>query len=113
MQPAAAQTQETPPAAGGSEPQPAPAAPAKPAAAAETASSSSAPAGENGSSEVYADPADVYAEPQSSSAEPQAPDVVYFPNCAAAAAAGYTHIPSSSPAYQPELDEDGNGVACE
>ncbi len=36
-----------------------------------------------------------------------------FPNCKAAAAAGYSDIPSDSPYYGPWLDRDSDGVGCE
>ena len=36
-----------------------------------------------------------------------------FENCDAAAAAGIYNIPSSDPRYLPELDSNGNGIACE
>ena len=36
-----------------------------------------------------------------------------YPTCAAAAKAGVYNIPQTSPAYWPDGDSDGDGVACE
>ena len=38
---------------------------------------------------------------------------VYYPNCAAARAAGVAPIMIGQPGYRPELDADGDGIACE
>lgn len=38
---------------------------------------------------------------------------VFFPNCAAARAAGAAPLLLGQPGYRPELDRDGDGVACE
>lgn len=38
---------------------------------------------------------------------------VFYRNCAAALAAGETALNSWEPGYRAELDEDGNGVACD
>lgn len=38
---------------------------------------------------------------------------IYFPNCAAARAAGVAPIHSGEPGYRRKLDRDGDGVACE
>ena len=38
---------------------------------------------------------------------------VYYPNCAAARAAGATPIRRGQPGYGRRLDRDGDGVACE
>ncbi|MCV7249831.1 DUF1524 domain-containing protein [Mycobacterium koreense] len=38
---------------------------------------------------------------------------VYFPNCAAARAAGAAPLYAGSPGYRPELDGDRDGIACE
>ncbi|MDW9450909.1 calcium-binding protein [Sinorhizobium meliloti] len=38
---------------------------------------------------------------------------VYFPNCAAARAAGAAPIYAGEPGYRRKLDRDGDGVACE
>lgn len=48
-------------------------------------------------------------------AVPAAPDPgsVYYPNCAAARAAGAAPIYAGQPGYRPKLDRDGDGVACE
>jgi hypothetical protein len=37
----------------------------------------------------------------------------YFPDCAAARAAGAAPIYAGQPGYRPELDGDDDGVACE
>lgn len=42
-----------------------------------------------------------------------APSSVYYPNCAAARAAGAAPITIGRPGYRPELDSDNDGVACE
>jgi hypothetical protein len=38
---------------------------------------------------------------------------IYFPNCAAARAAGAAPIYRGQPGYRPALDRDNDGVACE
>jgi hypothetical protein len=38
---------------------------------------------------------------------------VYYPNCASARAAGVAPIHEGEPGYRPELDADGDGIACE
>lgn len=38
---------------------------------------------------------------------------VYYPNCAAARAAGAAPIRRGEPGYRPALDRDNDGVACE
>ncbi|MCB1257107.1 MAG: excalibur calcium-binding domain-containing protein [Microthrixaceae bacterium] len=47
------------------------------------------------------------------SAPKQAPKSSYYPNCAAARAAGVTPIYRGEPGYSSKLDRDGNGIACE
>ena len=37
----------------------------------------------------------------------------YYPNCAAARAAGHTPIFRAQPGYRGALDADGDGIACE
>jgi hypothetical protein len=37
----------------------------------------------------------------------------YYPNCAAARAAGAAPIYKGQPGYRPGLDRDGDGIACE
>lgn len=37
----------------------------------------------------------------------------YFPNCAAARAAGAAPLRAGQPGYSRKLDRDGDGVACE
>jgi hypothetical protein len=39
--------------------------------------------------------------------------LTYYPNCAAARAAGNTPIYEGQPGYRPELDADSDGIACE
>ena len=41
------------------------------------------------------------------------PATVYYPNCAAARAAGAAPLHAGQPGYRPGLDRDGDGVACE
>lgn len=43
----------------------------------------------------------------------QAPTSAYYPNCAAARAAGAAPIYRGEPGYSSKLDRDGDGVACE
>jgi hypothetical protein len=43
----------------------------------------------------------------------QQDDNVYYPNCAAARAAGAAPIRVGEPGYRRKLDRDGDGVACE
>ena len=38
---------------------------------------------------------------------------VYFRNCSEAKANGFRNIRIGSPGYRPELDGDGDGLACE
>lgn len=44
---------------------------------------------------------------------PQTPASVYYPNCAAARAAGAAPLYIGEPGYRPGLDRDGDGIACE
>ena len=46
-------------------------------------------------------------------AEPEVRPYRYFANCNDARLAGYGSIRSDEPSYRPELDEDGDGIACE
>lgn len=48
-------------------------------------------------------------------ADPPAPDEPFYPDCAAAIAAGVAPInrANGEAGYRPELDSDGDGVACE
>jgi len=50
--------------------------------------------------------------PWSKDYQPPAPGA-YYPNCAAARAAGVAPIYQGSPGYRPDLDRDSDGVACE
>ena len=52
------------------------------------------------------------AEPSPRRAAP-AGSRVYYPNCAAARAAGAAPIRAGEPGYARRLDRDGDGVACE
>ncbi|WP_258081202.1 excalibur calcium-binding domain-containing protein [Nocardia nova] len=53
--------------------------------------------------------------PAPAGAEPPAapPSEVYYPNCAAARAAGAAPILRGQPGYRPGLDRDNDGIACE
>jgi hypothetical protein len=42
-----------------------------------------------------------------------APVVVHFASCAVALAAGVSMIPYGDPQYSPDLDHDGDGIACD
>lgn len=42
-----------------------------------------------------------------------APSGVYYPNCRAAWAAGAAPLYRGEPGYRPEMDGDGDGIACE
>lgn len=54
------------------------------------------------------------AKASKSGASPRAtPGFVYYPNCAAARAAGAAPIRAGNPGYSRKLDRDGDGVACE
>jgi excalibur calcium-binding domain-containing protein len=58
----------------------------------------------------------VHAAPSTTSPKP-APATggsdVYYPNCAAARAAGVAPIYRGQPGYRSGLDRDGDGIACE
>ncbi|WP_372451419.1 GmrSD restriction endonuclease domain-containing protein [Mycolicibacter acidiphilus] len=62
-------------------------------------------------------PADEPAPPPQDAPAPfaaaAAPDDAYFPNCAAARAAGVAPLHTGEPGYRPGLDRDGDGIACE
>ena len=59
-------------------------------------------------------PADTGAQRYAASAKRRsAPADVYYPNCAAAKAAGVAPIYAGEPGYRANLDGDGDGVACE
>lgn len=52
--------------------------------------------------------------PRSLAVPRQAPrSSVYYPNCRAARAAGAAPIYRGQPGYRPEMDGDGDGIACE
>jgi endonuclease G len=44
---------------------------------------------------------------------PTTGSTVYYPNCAAACAAGAAPIYRGQPGYRPPLDRDNDGIACE
>jgi hypothetical protein len=44
---------------------------------------------------------------------PQQSPIVYYSNCDAARAAGVAPLKRGQPGYRPELDRDGDGIACE
>ena len=50
---------------------------------------------------------------QARQVQQQAPSSVYYKNCTAARAAGAAPIYRGQPGYRPELDRDGDGIACE
>lgn len=50
---------------------------------------------------------------QPDTTEPAGPDEPFYPNCAAARAAGVAPIYRGQPGYRPELDRDRDGIACE
>ena len=56
-------------------------------------------------------PAPALAPPPAPTAGPDGE--VFYPNCAAARAAGVAPIHIGEPGYRPELDGDRDGVACE
>ena len=49
----------------------------------------------------------------STTSSPTPANSVYYKNCDEAHADGRYSIPSSDPAYRPDLDLDGDGLACE
>jgi hypothetical protein len=51
--------------------------------------------------------------PASIAAPPGSDDSVYYPNCAAAKAAGAAPLHRGDPGYRTGLDRDGDGIACE
>lgn len=56
-------------------------------------------------------PADQQAQP--APAQNQSADGVTFSSCREARAAGYSNMRRGEPGYSPDLDRDGDGVACE
>lgn len=44
---------------------------------------------------------------------PAAPEAVYYPNCAAARAAGAAPLYRGEPGYRSDMDGDDDGIACE
>ncbi|MGV0717842.1 thermonuclease family protein [Mycolicibacterium sp. XJ662] len=60
-----------------------------------------------------ADTAPAAAPPQSFYEPPSSSGSVYYPNCAAARAAGAAPILAGQPGYRSGLDGDNDGVACE
>lgn len=53
------------------------------------------------------------ASPGRGASAAQFTDSIYYPNCAAARAAGAAPIHFGDPGYRASLDADGDGVACE
>lgn len=51
--------------------------------------------------------------PRPRTTAPRPPQAVYYPNCAAARAAGAAPLHRGDPGYRPGLDRDGDGIACE
>ncbi|MFD9076180.1 excalibur calcium-binding domain-containing protein [Streptomyces lasiicapitis] len=45
--------------------------------------------------------------------EPSTPQDVYYENCDEARAAGAAPLVVGEPGYRPELDREGDGIACE
>src|SRR5262245_28975722 len=41
------------------------------------------------------------------------PDSVYYPGCNSVRAAGKAPLHADDPGYRPEMDGDGDGIACE
>ena len=78
-----------------------------------TAPAASTPAAPDPAAEVRADPIpDEYYADQGQEL-PSEPSDIYFPNCAAAEAGGFSAMQKGEAGYSPELDDDGDGVACE
>lgn len=50
---------------------------------------------------------------RSQSRQPLVPHSTYYANCAAARSAGAAPLRIGEPGYRPQLDADGDGVACE
>ena len=65
--------------------------------------------GNDGSSEQRPPAAQLMTDASSSSPT----STVYYPRCAAARAARAAPIYEGEPGYRPELDGDGDGIACE
>ncbi|HEX8865890.1 MAG TPA: excalibur calcium-binding domain-containing protein [Lentzea sp.] len=61
---------------------------------------------------VVPQPQPVVPQPQPEPA-PQPPAAAYYPNCAAAKAAGVAPLYRGQPGYRSALDRDNDGVACE
>jgi hypothetical protein len=53
------------------------------------------------------------ATPSASASAPTPTASTYYANCAVAEAAGVAPISRGDPGYRPELDRDGDGVACD
>jgi len=86
-----------------------------PAEQRDTATSTAAPAHRTPTSEPAYTPPRLYApttEAPAGTPGVQAPSA-YYPNCAAARAAGAAPLYEGQPGYRAKLDRDGDGVACE
>jgi hypothetical protein len=68
---------------------------------------------------AFIDPADAQRRrnnrplPDSQQATSTSRDAVYYRNCAEARAAGVAPLYRGQPGYRPQMDGDGDGVACE
>lgn len=51
--------------------------------------------------------------PEAIAEAPRASDQIYYRNCAAAQAAGAAPLYRGQPGYRPQMDGDGDGIACE
>lgn len=81
-------------------------------AAAEQAAAQKAAAEQAAAEQAAAEAAAQQAAAQQAAAQ-QAAASAYYPNCAAARAAGAAPIYRGEPGYSGKLDRDGDGVACE
>ncbi|MEL7729856.1 excalibur calcium-binding domain-containing protein [Citromicrobium bathyomarinum] len=52
-------------------------------------------------------------QPEAVAEAPRAFDQIYYRNCAAARAAGAAPLYRGQPGYRPQMDGDGDGIACE
>lgn len=60
----------------------------------------------------YAQRAQAY-QPEAVEQAPRVSDEVYYRNCAAARAAGAAPLYRGQPGYRPQMESDGDGIACE
>lgn len=52
-------------------------------------------------------------QPPAAPPQPESTDAVLYPDCKAARAAGAAPLHRGEPGYRPEMDGDGDGIACE